>query len=255
MSITANVTTLDDLLVLIPVTGEGDEPSEEEETQEIDGVSEEETPENSQEDERLAQLQAQYERLQSDLNKQKSVFQQREHEIQIESQKREAELKEQLDKLRRSALDPKDADKYEKELALERLEQMQQELEQERARRVEREQFDFWKDRFLEEYGVKRSELVLDQGVQELVASGMEAIKQKLTAAPKEETTPKKAKSKQEPPETPKTTKGAPSDKKLTLKQAADKYSGGDIDALFGLWETGQLPRDLFDTIAEAYEQ
>lgn len=251
----ANVTWLDDQRVLIPVTGEGDEPSEELETPEVGGVSTE-TPDTSKEDERLAQLKSDYDKIQKDLNKQKSVFQQREHELQTEAQQREAALKQEIDKLRRSTLTEKDADRYEKEVALEQLAELREELEKERVARTEREQFAYWKDRFTDEYGVPRDQLVLDQGVQGLVQSGMEAIKEMIAEAKKASDKPaKKAQSKQEPPETPKPAKGDASQKKMTLKEAADKYAGGDIDALFRQWETGQLKRDLFNDIAEVYEQ
>ena len=253
----ANVTTLDDDRILIPVTGAEDEapPVEEEETPAVDGVSKEETPEPSEEDERLVQLQSDYETIKKDLDRQKGAFQRREHDIQKDYKAREDKLKEQLDKLRRSTMNTDDADKYEKELALERVEELQRELEKERTERQQQEQAAYWKEQFIDVYGIKRDKLVLDQGIEGLVASGMEAIKELIGNAKQEAEKPvKKAKSKNEPPETPKPAKGGAA-AKMTLQEVAAKYTGGDLDAVYRQFETGQLPRTLFDELAEGQEQ
>jgi len=254
---TANVTALDDGRFLIPVTGEDGEvlPIEEEETPAVDGVSAEETPEPSEEDERLVQLQSNYEALKKDLDRQKGAFQRREHELQQDAKTREEKLKKQVDELRRSTMNTDDADKYEKEVALERVEELQKQLDSERTERQAQEQFAYWKEQFTDVYGVQRSKLVLDQGVDGLVTSGMEAIKELISKAKQEVEKPvKKAQSKNEPPETPKPAKGgAPS--KMTLQEVANKYTGGDLDAVYRQLETGQLPRTLFDELAEGQEQ
>jgi len=253
----ANVTTLDDDRILIPVTGAEDEapPVEEEETPAVDGVSKEETPEPSEEDERLVQLQSDYETIKKDLDRQKGAFQRRENEIQKDYKAREDKLKKQLDELRRSTMNTDDADKYEKEVALERIEELQRELENERAGRMADKQFDYWKNQFTDVYGIPHNKLVEDQGIEELVTSGMEAIKELISKAKQEVEKPvKKAQSKNEPPETPKPAKGGAA-AKMTLQEVAAKYTGGDLDAVYRQFETGQLPRTLFDELAEGQEQ
>ena len=259
MNKSADVTKLDSTeVLLIPVTGEEPEPEEAEEegTLGADGVSGEETPAQGEEDERLAQVkewEGKYAKIQEDLNKIKSASQRREDELKKDFKKRELEYKKQLDQLRRASLDEPAAKQYEYETALQRIQELEEESAQ-RAQEVEAQrQFSYWKDRFIDEYSVPRSKLNLDEGVAELVQSGMDAIKDILSETRQEKLPIKKAKSAQEPPETLKPVKGEPT-KAMTLSEAAKKYTDGDIERLFRLFDTGQLKQDIANQIAQSYE-
>lgn len=222
-----------------------EEVVEAEETTQISGEADDEQSVDA-----LAELKAQVAKFQADINKQKSAYQKKENDYA----QREAKLKKQLDELRRAGMNEEDAKLYERDLALNELEDIKAQKAQLEQELAMKSQEDYWKDQFLNDYGIPRDKLVLDQGIEELVGSGMNAIKELLKSKQSNEVKPvKQAKANQIPPETLKPVKGDITSK-MTLREAADKYADGDVDRLFKGFESGAIPRNIFLEIAEGLE-
>jgi hypothetical protein len=125
--------------------------------------------------EAMKQLKAANAKLQDDLNRMKSASQRRESELQRAAQQREREFQDELQKKAMAGMDDETRKNYERELAFERLEQMQQELEQARTEKqaLEAKHNSYM---FFLNKGVPRDKLALDADLETLVQSGYEYL-------------------------------------------------------------------------------
>ena len=208
-----------------------------------------------------AQLEAQSKKYEKDIGTVKSSLQKRERDLAQTWQEKEATYKKQLDELRKQSMSETDRKSYEYDLALERAEELQRDVQEKDQLLAERTNFYAWKDRFINEWKVPADKLVLDQGVDELVASGMEFVDSKMKELPmksveqsKPAETATQPKTSKEPPETAKPVSGTT----VSGVSPADycmKHAGGDWDKLFQMFDQGRLNRQDFDELADFYNK
>jgi hypothetical protein len=227
-----------------------------------EGLAEQQpTPETGQVEEKqkeaaaeVEELRLKYEELlnksKKDLDGLKSSLQRRESELTKEFQDKERKYREDIEKLRRSTMDEKDRDAYEKELGLNRIKELEDARVKAEQDKAQLEQFYYYLDYFTNKLGVSRNDLVLEEGTEKLFASGMAAIEKKLTSPA---VAPVKPNGKPKtPPEVAQPGTGAVGTG-LSLKELAKKKVGGDsaydIDQLFNLIQSGQLPLDLLNEV------
>jgi len=219
------------------------------------------TPETGQEEVKegqpeIEELRKKYEELleksEKDISGLKSSLQKRESEITKEFRDKERKYQEQIEELRRATLSEKDRDAYEKDLSLNRLKELEEQTKAAEQEKQQLSQYYYYLDYFTNELGVSRKDLALDEGVEKLFASGMVAVSKKLkeaTVAPAPAKPVSKAKT---PPEVAQPGTGTVGGG-MTLKELAKKKVGGDsiydIDKLFKLIESGQLPADLLNEV------
>lgn len=226
----------DDLL--IPVTGDGDD--EEQATQAAGEVSKETLTESASDEvkqpaedfaTKYKELQAKYE---SDLGKLKSSLQKREGELV----KEKSALEKKLDELLQSTMDDEDKKQYQHEKLMEELETIRQERDELKVQNEQVMQFTTWRDYFVDA-GVPKSELKLDEGLEGLFQSGMEAMRNRIKALEEWKTKPVEQKPKgKEPPEVAASAKG-----KLptltTLDEAIKHFASGDEEKFWRMAEIG----------------
>jgi len=226
--------------VLTPETGQVEDKHEEQSVDEIEKLK-------LEYEERLAQSKR-------DLDGLKSSLQKRESELTKEFQERERKYKEDIDRLRRSTMDEKDREAYEKELGLTRI----QELEEARAKaeqdKAQLEQYYYYLDYFTNKFGVTRDDLALGEGTEKLFASGMAALEKRIANPVVAQSQTKSVNKPKQPPEVAQAGTGAVGTG-MTLKELAKKKVGGDsvyhINQLFDLIQSGQLPVDLLNEVIQ----
>jgi len=220
------------------------------------------TPEASQVEEKqpeaspAEELQKKYEELlaksEADIRGLKSSLQKRETELVKEFQDKERKYQNDIDNLRRSTMDEKDREAYEKELGLTRIKELEEAKIKAEQDKQQLEQFYYYLDYFTNKLGVTRTDLVLDEGTEHLFASGMAAIEKKLASAVAKPQTSTSAPKPKTPPEVAQPGTGAVGTG-MTLKELAKKKVGGDsvydVNKLFDLIQSGQLPIDLLNEV------
>jgi Skp family chaperone for outer membrane proteins len=215
----------------------------------------------SQLDEMKSQYDEMTKKYERDIGGVKSSLQKRERELAQTWQDKEATYKKQVDDLRKMSMSEADRKNYEYELALERTEEMSKAIKEAEATAEETKNFYAWKDRFVNEWKVPSDQLVLDQGVEALVQSGMAVVDMKMKEAQMksvEQTKPVtpvvQAKTSKEPPETAKPVSGGTVNG-ITPTEAVKKYAGGDWEKFFQMLDQGRLDRGMFTEMADFYDK
>jgi gas vesicle protein len=217
-------------------------------------------------------LQDQYKTLQSqfdemtkkyekDIGGVKSSLQRRERELAQTWQEQEATYKRQIADLRKSSMSESDRKDYEHDLALEMADERSKALAKAESEIEETKNFYAWKDRLVNEWKIPANQLVLDQGVEALVQSGMVVVDEKMkdiqmrnVEQPKPATPVAQPKTYKEPPETAKPVSGA-TVTGLTPADAVKKYANGDWDKFFQMLDQGRLDRSVFNELADFYDK
>jgi len=210
----------------------------------------------------LDTMKSQYEEMtkkyERDIGGVKSSLQKRERELAQTWQEKEATYKKQVDDLRKLSMSDTDRKNYEYELALERTEEMSKAIKEAEQVAEETKNFYAWKDRFVNEWRVPSDQLVLDQGVEALVQSGMAVVDAKmkeLQMKPVEQPKPVvSAKTSKEPPETAKPVSGGIVSG-VSPVEYCKKHANGDWDKLFAMFDQGRLNRQEFDELAAYYDK
>jgi hypothetical protein len=213
----------------------------------------------------LDAMKAQYDEMtkkyERDIGGVKSSLQKRERELAQTWEEKEATYKKQVDDLRKLSMSEADRKQYEYDLALERTEEMSKAIKEAEIAAEETKNFYAWKDRFVNEWKVPADQLVLDQGVEALVQSGMAVVDAKMKEVqmkPIEQQKPvtpvAPAKTTKEPPETAKPVSGA-TVTGLTPADAVKKYANGDWDKFFQMLDQGRLDRGIFNELADFYDK
>lgn len=164
-------------------------------------------------------------------------------------------LRGELEKLQTAGMNEEQKKQYEASKLAKAYTDLQHKFQEQEAESEQKVQYYLWKDRFINEFGVKADELKLNQGIEALFSSGWDAIKTKLSASSQpqssaEEDTkivPSKPKGKT-PPTTARPGSGVPKGEQ-TLKDLADKEAGGDLDLLFKKAEQNLKIRDAINEI------
>lgn len=176
-------------------------------------------------------------KYEKDIGSVKSVLDKRINETQRNAEERERSLKAQLDEIRKKTLNEDDYKEYEKNRALERIDELQKELEHERMEKEQVKQYNYYLNYFTRELGIQDSELKTDGTLEELFNSGMAAVKDNVKrlrdSKPAEATVTKEGK---KPPVVAKSS-SSPATGVLSLEEAAKKYAGGSISKLYDMAE------------------
>lgn len=241
----------DDLL--IPVTG--DEGEEEQAAQEAGEVSEQETLPEAATDEgkqtandfaiKYEELKSKYE---SDIGKLKSSLQKRESELV----KEKSTLEKKLDELLQSTMDDEDKKQYQYEKLQEELTSIREERDALKVQNEQVLQFTTWRDYFVDA-GIPKSELRMDEGLEGLFQSGMEAMRNKIRALEEGKKSPVKEERKgKTPPEVAESAKGrVPTI--TTMDEAVKHFADGDEEKFFRMAETGNSA--VIDVLNELAKQ
>ena len=229
----------DDLL--IPVTGDGDEDEGEQVAQEAGEVSAKETLPEVATDEgkqtandfatKYEELKSKYE---SDIGKLKSSLQKRETELV----KEKSTLEKKLDELLQSTMDDEDKKQYQYEKLQEELSAIREERDALKVQNEQVLQFTTWREYFIDA-GIPKSELRMEEGLEGLFQSGMEAMRDKIRILEEGRKPPMKEERKgKTPPEVAESAKGkVPTITKMD--EAIKHFAGGDEEKFFRMAETG----------------
>ena len=203
----------------------------------------------------LQELQAAFEKeraqREADVAKVKSAYQKQLNEQQAQMNQLQQDYQKQLDELKLNTLDDEGKKRYAKEIEHRQLSQKEQEADFLRQQLAEMQNMTNYLDAFIS-LGVDRSQLVTDQGVTALVQSGwnavaktMKELRDKANGSTTPPATSTAATGSKEIPAPDVVTPDGGAVGKMSLAELADKYSGGDVDSLFKLVETGQLSPDI----------
>lgn len=223
----------------IPVTGDSD--VEEELTQDVDGVSTEETPVVAEADEKSAPQQPDYSKqfeemrlkYEQDIGKVKSALQKQ----VSEEQKQKTVLEKKLDELLQSSMDDDDRKNYQYEKLVEERDKLKHDLEETKLAYEQAQQFTTWMQYF-NDLGIPQSKLIVDQGLPELFGSGMEAVKEMVKTVKEGAAGKLPQKQGKTPPETvqPSSNKAATF---VNLDDAIKHFANGDAEAFWRMAEMG----------------
>lgn len=171
---------------------------------------------------------------------------------QIDSKDMELKsLRQEFEKFKLAGMNDEERKTYEATKISQEYQSILKEKEAAEQRAIQTEQFFRWKDYFVNEMKIPSSELNLNEGLDKMYASGMEAIKKKMeklsTPSPTQATPQDKTPT---PPSVAKPGSAVP-DGKVTLADLAKKYSGGDLDTLFRLAEQNPEIRKLLNKAVE----
>lgn len=233
------------------VAVEADEVSQETLAQESEGAAQSESQEATAPSD---EIQQKYEELvrkyEKDIGAVKSVLDKRLTETQKTAEERERALKAQLDELRRKTMNEDDYKDYEKNRALERIEELQSLVEQERAEKEQIKQFNYYLKMFSQDFGLSEDEYKTDGTLEELFNSGMAAVKDKVKRTREtESTTTTNPKKEGKKPPTVAQPSSSPAAGVLSLEELAKKHAGGSVDKLYSMAERRS---DLANLITEA---
>lgn len=137
------------------------------------------TPTQPPQDAGSAKYEAELAKYKEDLNKLKSASQKRESELQRALAQREREFQQKIEETRLASMDDDERKIYEVERNKERVAELEAELQ---AARLEKEEMVAYNNAyaFFAGKGVPPSELILDQGLDALVASGWDFVSKRL---------------------------------------------------------------------------
>lgn len=244
---------------------ESDKPNaSEEEVVEADEVSNQETLEQEPEgavesDEQKAtapeiDYKAEYEKTirkyEKDIGAVKSVLDKKLADTQKSAEDQKRALEAQLDELRKKTLNEDDYKDYEKNRALERIAELQQELEKERVEKEQIKQFNYWQSYFTRELGIDADVLKADGSLEELFNSGMAAVREQVSKLKQTHTqSPALPKDSKKPPTVAKPS-SSPATGVLSEEELAKKYANGDLNRLYEMAEKGRS--DIAKLITEA---
>jgi hypothetical protein len=234
------------------VVVEGTVSAEETSIQESDGA---EVTGESQTDAPADDTKAKYDELvrkyEKDLGAIKSVLDKRISETQKTAEDRERALKAQLDELRKKSMNEDDYKDYEKNRALERIEELQAEVAREKAEKEQVKQFNYYLNMFSRDFGLSENDFKTDGTLEELFNSGMAAVKDNLKKFKETnssaDVTPKAEGKK--PPAVAKPS-SSPAASALSEEELAKKYADGSVDKLYSMAEHGRT--DIAKLITEA---
>jgi len=181
----------------------------------------------------------------------KSVLDKRLNETQKSAEERERALQAQLDELRRKTMNEDDYKVYEKDRALERIDELTKELGQERVEKEQIKQFNYYLNMFSRDFGLSENDFKTDGTLEELFNSGMAAVKDNLKKF-KETYSSADATLKVEGKKPPAVAKpsSSPAVGVLSELELAKKYADGSVDKLYSMAEHGRT--DIAKLITEA---
>jgi hypothetical protein len=212
-------------------------------TQESTGAVENgETPATTPVDEIKVKQEELVRKYEKDIASIKSVLDKRLSETQKTAEDRERALRAQLDELRKKSMNEDDYKTYEKDRALERIEELQAEVAREKAEKEQVKQFNYYLNMFSRDFGLSESDFKTDGTLEELFNSGMAAVRDNLKKY-KEATPSAEATSKVEGKKPPTVAKpsSSPAAGALSLEELAKKYASGSIDKLYSMAEHGDM--------------
>ena len=179
----------------------------------------------------------------------KSAYQRQLNEREASFKKLQEEYQKTVDELTMRGLDEDGKKQYAQEVERRRSSESQQEAELLRQQIAELQQMTNYTEAFVS-MGVKREDLITNQGIDLLVQSGWDAVnktmkelREQVSNKPSPEADPKIPAPETPAPEVVVPGGGVASG--LGLTELAEKYSGGNVDELFHLVETGQLPSSI----------
>ncbi len=172
-------------------------------------------------------------------------------------------LRGELDKIQTAGMTEEQKKQYESTKLASAYESLQRKYQEKETESEQKVQYYMWKDRFVNEFGVKPSELKLNQGLEALFTSGWDAVKAKLkTSTAPSDTVPTAEETSSVPPKAPgknpppiaRPGSGVPKGEQ-TLKDLADKEAGGDLDLLFQKAEQNIRVRDAINEIVSGQKK
>lgn len=229
--------------------GVGGEPVQPEQSQQPltpveSGVPQEGTPAVGTKDASV-DWKVELQKREQDLNRMKSTFQRQISQMQKEMEKQRQQYEAEIRKLRMAGLSDDERQEYEREIRLQEAEQYKQQLEEYRQQ-MEEYQLKQNYARFFTEIGVKPEELITEEGLDALVQSGWEGVKNLINSLREElnslksgSATQQKKQPVQSPEKQPITSVGTPFTG-TTWDDLVKKY--GSEEAVFSKVERGELP-------------
>lgn len=231
----------DDLL--IPVTGKSDEEEGTQLTQEDGAVSQETQAESTNDEGKSTEdFTSKYDELRSkyeaDVGKVKSVLQQRETELV----KEKTVLEKKLNELLKSTMDGEDRKQFEYEQLQEELTSIRDERDTLKEQNEQTKLFYTWVEYFTDA-GIPKSELVMDDGMSGLFASGMTAMQKQIKSLKEGTKSATVQKQGKEVPEVAQSAKGKLSSI-VSLSDAIKHFANGDAEEFWRMAEM-QNPKVL----------
>lgn len=182
-----------------------------------------------------------------DVGRVKSALQKQIDGIKLSSEEKERVYRQQLQDLQKSSMNDEERKVYEQSLDKEKLQELQGELNKVKAENAQTQQFFYYKDMFVNRFGLLPIDFAVDGTFEEMFNSGMIALETKIKQV---QSVPQKKVGKEPPEVAP--SSSAPATSALTLQELADKHTGGDVGMLFDRFEKRTLnPQLLNDIVAK----
>lgn len=190
----------------------------------------------------IKELEAQLAAKQKDIDTLRSVY---DRKLDMTDKQLKAERREWEQKFRAAQMSSLTEEEKEKQ-EFKYLKTREQELEQQVADNQTRME---WFNYFVSALGLSPAEIKITGTVEELIGSGMEVVRNRLMQS----STPQQEEPKEPPKATPAKTKPPEVDtgagtqtKPPTIKDLMDRYGKKNPEDIYRLFETGQLPKELF---------